>query len=134
MEKALRLITKLKNNLVADDELVRAAWLAAVGPRLEAHARFRELVRDRAVIEVDDRIWQSQLASLERPIVEKLEKLVGRRVVSRIEYRVAIPRPKPQAAPLPEFALAARDPEANRIADPSLRRIYLQSKRKAKIS
>lgn len=131
MDKALRLLGKLKNNLVCDEELARAAWRAAVGDRIEAHARFRELVRDRIVVEVDDRVWQSQMMTLEKQILAKLERMLGKRIARQIEYRVAIPRPKAQSEGDLEFRLQSADPEADRIGDHGLRRMYLRSKRRA---
>lgn len=131
MDKALRLIGKLKSNLVSDEELARAGWRAAVGDRIEAHARFRELLRDRIVVEVEDKVWQSQMYSLEGQILAKLERLLGRRVARQIEFRIAIPRPRPASEGLAEFQLQSRDPEAERIRDHGLRRMYLRSKRRA---
>jgi hypothetical protein len=131
MDKALRLLGKLKNNLVCDEELARAAWRAAVGDRIEAHARFRELVRDRIVVEVDDRVWQSQMHALERQILSKLERMLGKVVARQIEYRIAIPRLQPQSEGALDFQLRSKDPEADRIGDHGLRRMYLRSKRRA---
>ncbi len=131
MDKALRLLGKMKNNLVCDEELTRAAWRWAVGERIEAHARFRELLRDRIVVEVDDRVWQSQMHTLEKQILGKLERMMGKRVARSIEYRIAIPKPGVQSAGMVDFALQSRDPEADRIGDPGLRRVYLRSKRRA---
>jgi hypothetical protein len=133
MEKALKLISKLKAQLVPDEELLRAAWKAAAGPRIEAHARVLEFIGSRLVIAVDDQVWQHQLTSLEKPLLRKLEALLGAKMVARIEYRVSIPRIKPQVVEEP-FVLTAQDPEAAKIRDPFLRRIYLQSKKRAKIS
>ena len=98
MDNALRHIQKLKNGIVSDDELVRAAWRAAVGDKIESRARFRELVRDRIVVEVEDRVWQSQLNTLERQILGRLDRILGRRVARQIEFRIAILRPGPQRA------------------------------------
>ncbi|WP_155121399.1 DciA family protein [Bryobacter aggregatus] len=135
MDQALRHIAKLKNRLVGDEELVRAAWRVAVGEKIEAHAHFRELIRDRMVIEVGDRVWQSQLMTLERQILTKLEKLLGRQIARQIEYRIAIPRRMPQSAATSDtnaqFQLELTHPEARRISDPGLRRMYLKSKRRA---
>jgi hypothetical protein len=131
MDKALRLLGKLKNDLVGDEELARAAWRAAVGDRIEAHARFRGLVRDRLVVEVDDRVWQSQMMSLERPILDKLERMLGKRIARQIEYRIAIPRMQPQVEEGESFELRVQDAEAARIKDPGLRRVYLRSKKRA---
>jgi hypothetical protein len=131
MDKALRLLGKLKNEVVGNEELARAAWRAAVGDRIEAHARFRELVRDRIVVEVDDRVWQSQMHTLEKQILSKLSRLLGKVIARQIEYRIAIPKPGPQVDASQDFRLEPKDVEAGRIADPGLRRMYLKSKRQA---
>ncbi len=131
MDKALRLLGKLKNGVAGEEELARAAWRAAIGERLEAHVRFRALVRDRIVVEVDDRVWQRQMYALEKQILAKLQRLLGRVLARRIEYQIAIPRMVPQPVESTEFRLVAKDPEADKISDPGLRRVYLKSKRKA---
>jgi dsRNA-specific ribonuclease len=131
MDKALRLLAKLKNSIVKDEDLARAAWRAAIGERLEAHARFRELHYQTLIVEVDDRVWQGQMHALEKQILDKLQRLLGRRLATRIEYRVAAPRRQPGRAEAWEFQLAPQDAEASRITDPGLRRVYLKSKRKA---
>ena len=116
---------------MGDEELARAAWRAAVGDRIEAHARFRELIRDRIVVEVDDHVWQSQMHTLEHQILGKLQRLLGKVVARQIEYRIAIPRPTAQLEDGSGFRLAVVDPEAARISDPGLRRMYVRSKRRA---
>ena len=132
MDKALRHFQKLKNGIVSDDELVRAAWRAAVGDKIEVRARYRELVRDRIVVEVEDRVWQSQLNTLERQILGRLDRILGRSVARQIEFRIAIARPMPQRSEESgTFQLEMSDPEARKIADPGLRRVYLKSKRRA---
>ncbi len=131
MDKALRLLGKLKNEVVGNEELARAAWRAAVGDRIEAHARFCELVRDRIVVEVDDRVWQSQMHTLEKQILAKLARLLGKVVARHIEYRIAIPKIRPKIDCAQDFRLEPKDVEAGRIGDPGLRRMYLKSKRRA---
>jgi len=131
MDKALRLLGKLKNGVVSNEELARAAWRAAVGDRIEANARFRGLIRDRIVVEVDDRVWQSQMHTLERQILSKLARLLGKTVATQIEYRIAVPKPTPQVEIEPKFRLQACDSEARKISDPGLRRMYLNSKKRA---
>lgn len=133
MDQALRHFQKLKNGIVNDDELVRAAWRAVVGEKIEGRARYRELVRDRIVVEVEDRVWQSQLNTLERQILGRLDRILGRSIARQIEFRIAIPRPTPQRVEESgaEFRLEMSDPEARKIADPGLRRVYLKSKRRA---
>jgi hypothetical protein len=135
MDRALRSIAKLRRELVPASEVARVAWKAAVGDKIDARTRFIDLVRDRAVIEVEDRVWQAQLNTLERQIIGRLEKYLGKGVVKQLEFRIAIPRRAPQTDTQPEhspeFALLAQHPEAARIADPGLRRVYLRSKKRA---
>lgn len=131
MDKALRLVAKLKNKIVTDEELARAAWKAAVGDRLEIRARFRGLVRDRIVIEVDDALWQRQMTAMEGQILGKLSRIAGKAIANQIEYRIAIPKPGPEMETEAEFRLQMANPEARGIKDSGLRRVYLQSKRKA---
>jgi hypothetical protein len=134
MDPALRLISRIKNSVVDDEAQARSAWKRTVGARIEAHARFRGLVRQRLVIEVDDKIWQSQLYSLEKQILNKLERVLGRPVVTQIEFQLAIPRLGPQVERGGDFVLEApmpKDKSAQGIQDPILRRNYLNSKRRA---
>lgn len=134
MDPALRLISRIKNSVVDDEAQARSAWKRTIGSRLEAHARFRALVRQRLVVEVDDKIWQSQLYSLEKQILNKLERVLGRKVVTQIEFQLAIPRLGPQLESGVAFSLEApmpKDKSAQGIQDPILRRNYLNSKRRA---
>jgi hypothetical protein len=131
MDRAFRSIAKLRKELVPDAEIARVAWSAAVGQRLEAHTRFLELVRDRAVVEVEDAVWQRQLNTLQKQIQQRLEAYLGKGVVRQIEFRVGLPRIAPQRAETGAFELKSQHPEADRIADPGLRRMYLRSKRRA---
>ncbi len=67
MERAGRILGKLKLSPgVADPETrARAAWAPAAGKKIAEHTRATALVRDALVVEVEDYIWQRQLASLE---------------------------------------------------------------------
>jgi hypothetical protein len=129
MERAGRSLTKLKRSgIISADELALAAWPAAIGERLERHARAVALVRGKLVVEVEDAIWQKQLFHLRFQIVRKLQELLGDTSVSEVEFRIATPRRPAQIA---QTARAASDDEADRIADPVLRIIYKQARKKA---
>src|SRR6266853_296344 len=55
MERAGKSLAKLKlSGRIADEDLARAAWPAAVGKRLATHATATALVRGRLVVEVED--------------------------------------------------------------------------------
>jgi hypothetical protein len=80
------------------------------------------------VIEVDDKVWQTQLEALIPSLRAKLEKILGEEPPAEIQFRIGIPRPAPARQETP-FALEMQDPEAARIQNPTQRRIYLVSKR-----
>ncbi len=84
------------------------------------------MVGSRLIVEVEDAVWQRQLGTLERQILEKLDAVVGRLTISAIEFRIAVPRRPPRRAEKPE---AAKD-EADGIQDPVLRIIYREKRKK----
>ena len=125
MERAACVLGKLG---VADEEkLAQAGWPLAVGRRLASRTRPLQLVGTRLVIGVEDAVWQSQLFTLREQILRRLEQVLGRRLVTALEFRVAVPRPGVRREELP-----ARAPdEADGIADPVLRSLYKASRKRA---
>src|SRR5580658_5806338 len=98
MERAGRLIGKLK--LKVDDPEMRAcaAWKVAAGKKIAEHTRATRLVRGSLVVEVEDPIWQRQLSTLSRTLVANLEKALGEVLVTDIDFR-QVPRQRgPQSA------------------------------------
>ena len=95
MERASRLMGQLNfpGDSVSAEQLVCAAWSAAVGARIAKHARAERLVRTKLIVGVDDAVWQRQLFGMSRMILSKLtENLGDRLVVDELEFRVAAPR------------------------------------------
>lgn len=130
MERAGKSLAKLKlPDAISPDDLARAAWPAAVGKRISVHAAPKALVRGSLIVEVEDGIWQKQLFSLRFQILAKLQEVVGAGIITDVEFRIATPRRPPQ----PAFNLNEAKPldEADRIADPGLRMIYKQARKKA---
>jgi predicted nucleic acid-binding Zn ribbon protein len=123
MERAGRLIGKLKLPEMSDPETrARAAWAMAAGKKIAEHTRATVLVRDTLVVEVEDYVWQKNLATLERFLIENLAKAMGEAVVKKLDLR---PMPRRRA---PQRAETAR-PDGERIDDPVLDLLYRQSKR-----
>ena len=123
MERAGRLIGKLKLPEMSDPETrARAAWAMAAGKKIAEHTRATVLVRDTLVVEVEDYVWQKNLATLERFLIENLAKAMGESVVKKLDLR---PMPRRRA---PQRAETAR-PDGERIDDPVLDLLYRQSKR-----
>ena len=122
MERAGRLIGKLKLD-VDDPELrARAAWRVAAGKKIAEHTRAVALVRGSLVVEVEDQIWQRQLKTLSGFLVRNLEKALGEALVTDIDFRPMPRRREPQRA---ERARSSED-----VIDPVLDLIYRQLRKK----
>jgi hypothetical protein len=122
MERAGRLIGKLK--LKVDDPELRAcaAWKVAAGKKIAEHTRATRLVRGSLVVEVSDAVWQRQLSTLSRMLVSNLEKALGEALVTDIDFRPMPRRKEPQRA---ERAIGRED-----VLDPVLDALYRQSRKK----
>jgi len=122
MERAGRLIGKLKLNV--DDPELRAcaAWKVAAGKKIAEHTRATRLVRGSLVVEVADPVWQRQLSTLSRMLVSNLEKALGEALVTDIDFRPMPRRKEPQRA---ERAIGRES-----IEDPVLDMLYRQSRKK----
>jgi predicted nucleic acid-binding Zn ribbon protein len=122
MERAGRLIGKLK--LKVDDPELRAcaAWKVAAGKKIAEHTRATRLVRGSLVVEVEDQVWQRQLNTLTRILVSNLEKVLGEALVTGIDFRPMPRKREPQRA---ERAIGRED-----VQDPVLDLLYRQSRKK----
>ncbi len=131
MERASKLIRGLglPADTISAEELACAAWPHAVGKKVASHTRAQKLVRTRLVIEVEDHIWQRQLFTLSRTILQNLEKSLGSGLIDDLEFRVVPRRREPQRAAEALPGLFAD--EANGIEDPVMRSIYRAARKKA---
>jgi hypothetical protein len=134
MERASKFIQRLRlpGETISTEELARAAWPGAVGKKIAEHTRAARMVRTRLIVEVEDRIWQRQLFSLEKQIVRNIEKEIGAGLVEEIEFRIVsrVPAPRMPVGRAEQAVPGAAD-EAEAISDPVLRRIYKVSRQKA---
>ncbi len=129
MERAGRVIGKLKlaEHGVTDEQLVVSAWAAAVGKTIAPRTRAISLIRTRLVVEVEDAVWQKQLFTLQWQILDNLEKVTGRLIANKIEFKIATQRRGPARA---ESATPLFD-EADAIRNSTLRNIYVAARKKA---
>lgn len=129
MERAGRVLSKLSISQDASvpEQMARSAWPQAVGKKIAAHTGHVRLVRSTLIVEVEDAIWQRQLHTLRGQILTKLWSMIGRASVTDLEFRIAVPRVRPQR--VEEFALSAD--EADSIQDPVLRRVYRKARKQA---
>ena len=101
MERAGRFLgnlTSVRKNLSVE-ELVAAAWPAAVGLKIVPWTKVAGMVRKSLVVHVEDVVWQRNLFGLRHHILSNLTKIVGEGVVNEIQFRIAstasIPRREP---------------------------------------
>jgi len=138
MERAGRIISKLKSarKHFTLEDLTRAAWPAAVGKRLASRTKAVTLDGNRLIVEVEDDLWRRNLAALHGQLLRNFAELLDGSAPKQIEFRIGIPRRPPQREEtLGAFTLTspvsrAAD-DADGISDPVLRRIYINSRRKA---
>jgi len=140
MERAGSLIGKLKlsADLVNPETRACAAWALAAGKKIARHARATLLVRDTLVVEVEDMVWQRQLATLRPILVQNLNRALGEAVIADIDFRPVPARRKPQmaASARPNSGSGDRglskavNDEAESIHDPVMRMLYRQARRK----
>jgi hypothetical protein len=122
MERAGRLIGKLKLD-VDDPELrARAAWKVAAGKKIAEHTRASALVRGSLIVEVEDQIWQRQLKTLSGFLLRNLERALGEALVTDIDFRPMPRRREPQRA---ERAMGRES-----VVDPVLDMLYRQARKK----
>jgi predicted nucleic acid-binding Zn ribbon protein len=126
MERAGRLIGRLQVGASTAD-LARAAWPAAVGQRIAAHAVAVAMEGSCLVVEVEDSVWKGHLVTLRHQILHRLDEVMGPGHVRSLEFRSMIPRRQPAR----EERSARPFDEADTIADPALRHIYKVARRKA---
>jgi len=129
MERAGKFLAKTE--LASHEDLARAAWSTAVGPRIARHATAKALVRGNLVVEVEDAVWQKQLFYLRHQILPKLASILGAGVITDVEFRIA--QSAPRRPPTPAVALGASQTgdEADAIEDRLLRRVYKQARKRA---
>jgi len=131
MERAARLLTKLKSKNLPLGQMVCAAWPEAVGKTVARNTRAVDLAGTRLIVEVESMLWQKNLHGMRHQILRNLRNFVDT-AVTDIEYRVAIPRrPPARTTERAESAVPQTlADDAAGIADPLLRKLYLASGRR----
>jgi predicted nucleic acid-binding Zn ribbon protein len=124
MERAGRLIGKLKlsPDVASPETRARAAWAMAAGKKVAEHTLATALVRGTLVVEVEDYVWQKQLATLRHFLIRNLAEALGEPLVTDLDFR---PMPKRRR---PQRAATARPMEG--IEDPVLEMLYKQARKK----
>lgn len=140
MESLLKSLPAILQAVGDSTEVVEAAcmaaWKHAAGEGLRDHAVPLNLNNNTLVIGVADSTWQQQLQSLSSQLLFRINSILGKPLVSRLEFRVApevLPRiSEPAGTKLTIDADASSDAvpielitAAARIQDKDLRRAFL---------
>jgi hypothetical protein len=139
MIDAGRLLPKLLDANGANEQMtevaVKLAFTCAAGEGLRRQAVPLRLSRKTLFVSVPDAIWEKQLQSLATELISRINRLLTRKAVQFIEFRVdpatlkranapvqKSPEPRPAPAILPELIEAAES-----IADEELRERFLRA-------
>ena len=128
MDQASRIVAGW-TGLISHERSACAAWNKAVGKKIAVRTHAVKMVRQTLVVEVEDEIWRRNLWSLRYQILGNLEKAIGPDIVTDLELRIMPPRRGPQRETREPLVLESLD-DADRIQDPSLRRIYKAARRR----
>jgi hypothetical protein len=132
MDQASRIIAKWSgaSDLITGERIACGAWKKAVGKRLAERTRAVKLVRDRLIVEVEDEIWRNNLWGLRFQILKNLVKAIGPGIVENLEFRVVPARREPQRESVPALLAPGMTDDSTDIADPGMRRIYRNARRR----
>ncbi len=113
------------------DDLVRAAWEHLAGKPLAARTRPLRIYQGRLIVEVPERSWQHNLRRYEGALLERVNRLLGQKQVSDVEWRVnpelAAGPPRKPPARQTEALDASLAKAAEAIGDPELRELFLKT-------
>ena len=133
METFIKALPAVIEAAGASEEVLEAAclgaWKHAVGETLSARARAESLRDQTLVVAVEDKVWQRQLEQMRDQFLFRLNKVLGKRVVKALEFRIApekfaVAKPvaeKTTTRPIPIELVSA----AASIEDPGLRKAFL---------
>src|SRR5688500_5906019 len=133
METFIKVLPAVIEAAGASEEVLEAAclgaWKHAVGETLNAHAQAETLRGDKLVVVVEDKIWQRQLEQMRDQFLFRLNKVLGRRVVNALEFRIApekfaVQKPVADKSATPTIPIELVSAAAN-IEDPGLRKAFL---------
>lgn len=128
-----KILARTGENAELAEMSVRIAWRRVVGEGLRDHAVALRLHDKILIVAVADAVWQKQLQPMSAEFIFRLNKLLRKNVVQRIEFRIdtkAIARHTKERAPverliapLPSNVVSS----AAEIDDPELRERFMRA-------
>ena len=132
-----RLLKATGGNPEMAEIAAKLAWTRAAGEGLRRHAIPFRLFRTTLVVSVADLIWQRQMQSMSAELISRINKLLGRRLVETIEFRIdptTVEQVRAESQPLDRSQDKAREPipaeliaAAGEITDPELRDRFVRA-------
>ncbi len=71
-----------------EDVNIWKVWNEVVGPSVSNHARPCRILKKKLMVEVTEPIWLQELEYARESIRDKLNKILGRNAVDRIDFRL----------------------------------------------
>ena len=128
-----KMLARTGDNAELTEITAKIAWRRVAGEGLREHAVPIGLSDKTLVVSVADTIWQKQLQTMSAELIFRINKLLQRRLLEGVEFRIDPPRPgnerarhqsRPRVrAPLPDTIVSA----AAGIEDPELRQRFLRA-------
>jgi len=122
------------------EEIIRCAWEHLAGKMLACRTRPLRVFQNRLIVEVPDSAWPRQLRRYENLLVERIQRLLGEKVVTGLEWHVNPALAAPVASPvqaaqaadalpprIPPQTDASLEGAAKKIRDPELRQLFLRT-------
>lgn len=82
------IVKSLEPNKDVADAVVFAAWNQIAGEQIRSHTKPLRVNNKRLVIAVEDETWRQNLEALAAPMIAKLNKALGGRTVTFIDFQV----------------------------------------------
>ena len=122
------------------EDLIRSAWNHLAGRRLAARTRPLRIYRGKLVVEVPESSWARQLRSFEGALLDRVNRLLGERRISDVEWHVnaALEAPVDSTSRKPPRREVRRPDDdrtldaaaAQAIRNPELRELFLRTVKK----
>jgi hypothetical protein len=127
------LLARAGDNADFTETATKIAWRRVAGEGLREYAIPVRLADGALIVSVADAVWQKQLQAMSAELIFRINKLMARKVVERVEFRIDARALKSNAGSraatprLSRSAPAAVISSAAEIEDPDLRERFLRA-------
>ena len=83
-----KILARAGDNANLTETAAKIAWRRVAGEGLREHAVPVRLHDKSLVVSVADAVWQKQLQTMSAELIFRINKLLGRKVIDKIEFRI----------------------------------------------